>query len=61
MEISYPVCPSKICSQVIIWLLSEVFLNLIGLDTLADYGEFLLGHAVNPQLFEPPAICLYRE
>lgn len=63
MEGSYTVraktgCTQKLCAQVVIWFMGEILLNLIGLDTLADYGEFLLGHAANPQLLEPPAICL---
>lgn len=53
-----PSFTKKLCAQVVIWFVGEVLLNLIGLDTLADYGEFLLGHNANPQLVEPPAICL---
>lgn len=30
-----------------IWLISEIFINLSGLDTLADYGEFTLQHKIN--------------
>jgi hypothetical protein len=26
-----------------LWLLSEIFLSFLGLDDLADYGEFVFG------------------
>jgi hypothetical protein len=26
----------------IFWLTTEIFLNIVGLDSLADYGEFVL-------------------
>ena len=32
---------SKLIVNLTIWTLSEVTLNLVGLDTLADYSEFL--------------------
>lgn len=28
--------------KIIIWLLSELILNFCGLDTLADYSEFIV-------------------
>jgi hypothetical protein len=28
--------------EVLIWVAAEVVLNLVGLDNLADYGEFIL-------------------
>ncbi len=28
--------------KIIIWLVTEIYLNLLGLDTLADYSEFIL-------------------
>jgi hypothetical protein len=28
-------------TQVAVWILLEILLNLLGLDSLADYGEFL--------------------
>jgi len=31
----------KLLSQVIVWLVAEIILNLLGLDNLADYGEFV--------------------
>ena len=32
----------KLIVNLTVWALSEVTLNLVGLDTLADYSEFLL-------------------
>lgn len=29
-----------------LWLSSELVLGLIGMDTMADYGEFLMQHQV---------------
>jgi hypothetical protein len=34
---------SKIASKIIIWLATELLLNLVGLDNLADYSEFISG------------------
>lgn len=31
----------KSCQKIIIWLLAELLLNFCGLDTLADYSEYL--------------------
>ncbi|EAW35941.1 hypothetical protein [Lyngbya sp. PCC 8106] len=31
----------KLITKTLIWLLAELLLNLIGLDDLADYSEFL--------------------
>lgn len=31
-------------SKIIIWLTAEIILNLIGLDDLADYSEFIFEH-----------------
>jgi|GEM_PF-2398530 len=29
-----------------LWLSSELVLGLVGMDTVADYGEFLMNHQV---------------
>lgn len=34
----------KLLFRVVIWFVAELALNLIGLDDLADYEEFVLGH-----------------
>jgi hypothetical protein len=31
----------KFFIQTIVWLVVEIFLNFVGLDNLADYGEFI--------------------
>ncbi len=31
----------KLCTKTLIWLAAEIILNLIGLDTIADYSEFV--------------------
>ncbi|MGB7084295.1 MAG: hypothetical protein WBD47_01985 [Phormidesmis sp.] len=36
----------KLINKLIFWLLVEILLNLVGLDNLADYSEFLLGDRV---------------
>ncbi|MGD1899458.1 MAG: hypothetical protein ACFB16_21250 [Phormidesmis sp.] len=30
-------------SKLFFWLVAEIILNLVGLDNVADYSEFLLG------------------
>lgn len=48
----------KVLTKVAVWFAGEILLTLIGLDTVADYGEFLLGHTFEPQLPQPAPICL---
>ncbi|MDJ0571833.1 MAG: hypothetical protein QNJ53_22700 [Pleurocapsa sp. MO_192.B19] len=31
----------KLIIKILIWLIAEILLNLIGLDELADYSEFV--------------------
>jgi hypothetical protein len=31
----------KLLFKVTVWLVAEIYLNLLGLDNLADYSEFL--------------------
>ncbi|MGB7485379.1 MAG: hypothetical protein WA901_04265 [Phormidesmis sp.] len=33
----------KLISKLFFWLTVEIILNLVGLDNMADYSEFLLG------------------
>ncbi len=37
--------------KIILWVVTEVTLNFLNLDTLANFGEFVLGHevAIDPQ------------
>ena len=32
----------KLIANILIWAIAEIALNFIGLDTLADYGEYIL-------------------
>jgi hypothetical protein len=41
----------KILTQVVILLASEIIFSFLGLDTLADYGEFVFSREVIIQLF----------
>lgn len=34
---------NKLIVNLTVWLVAEITLNAMGLDTLADYGEFLFG------------------
>jgi hypothetical protein len=34
----------KTLRKLAIWLFAEIFLNLIGLDDIADYSEFIFEH-----------------
>lgn len=40
----------KVCTNLLVkttfWLLTEVVLNLAGLDDLANYGEFVFGREI---------------
>lgn len=35
------------------WLIAEVILNLVGLDNLADYSEFLFDQTLNAAIDRP--------
>lgn len=34
----------RLLSQLLLWLALEIILNLVGLDDLADYSEFVFAH-----------------
>jgi hypothetical protein len=38
----------KLLLTTTIWLVTEIILNLLGLDNLADYSEFVFGRDLNP-------------
>lgn len=38
---------NKLVVRVAIWVVGEILLGLIGLDTLADYSEFFSEHQEN--------------
>ena len=35
------ICWKKLSTTILFWLFSEILLNFLGLDNLADYGEFI--------------------
>lgn len=39
--------------KVMTWLFAEVILNLVGLDNLADYSEFLFEHELGITASQP--------
>ncbi len=45
----------KLLTKLAIWLLAEILLNFLGLDNLADYGEFIFERSVTL----PPMISVY--
>jgi hypothetical protein len=49
----------KMAAKVTIWLAAEVLLGLVGLDNLADYGEFTLGDATFSSSNPVPQIVLW--
>lgn len=40
------------------WLLAEVLLTIVGLDNLADYGEFVFAHQLETMWNTQPTIAL---
>ena len=38
----------KLLSQLVIWLALEIILNLMGLDDMADYSEFIFTYTNTP-------------
>ncbi|NJP09005.1 MAG: hypothetical protein HC866_05560 [Leptolyngbyaceae cyanobacterium RU_5_1] len=44
--------------KVTIWIAAEITLNLLGMDTMADYGEFVLGQGVVLDPPNQPAVTL---
>lgn len=43
----------KICVKTAIWLVTEIILNLLGLDNLADYSEFIFEKEVAIHTYQP--------
>ncbi|HEY9727646.1 MAG TPA: hypothetical protein V6D50_14440 [Chroococcales cyanobacterium] len=50
----------KVFVKTTIWLVTEIVLNLVGLDNLADYSEFIFEHdtAVFSYLNQPASAML---
>lgn len=45
-------------SKLLFWLMVEIILNLVGLDNVADYSEFLLGDRTIPVATSQQVISL---
>ncbi len=52
---------NKLLAKAIVWLAAEIILNLLGLDNLADYSEFIyeqdivmLSNLGQPVIIMPP-------
>ncbi len=45
-------------AKVAIWLVAEITLNLLGMDTMADYGEFVLGQEFSLETLNQPSVTL---
>ena len=45
-------------AKVAIWLVAEITLNLLGMDTMADYGEFVLGQEFAIESSNQPSVTL---
>jgi hypothetical protein len=52
---------NSVVIKVIVWLAGEILLGLIGLDTLADYSEFLLNHQPHLEIHGTASISLLTD
>lgn len=43
-------------AKMTIWLMAEITLNFLGMDTIAAYGEFVFGQAETGGLAQPIVI-----
>lgn len=43
-----------LAAKTVFWLTAEIVLNLVGLDNLADYSEFVFGRVISS---DPAAIA----
>jgi hypothetical protein len=50
----------KLLVTITLWLVTEIILNLLGLDNLADYGEFVFGRDLNPENSVNSTLILLR-
>jgi hypothetical protein len=44
---------SKMVIKLTVWLTAEILLSLVGLDNLADYGEFIASDQAISQRYRP--------
>jgi hypothetical protein len=52
---------NTILVKAVVWLAGEILLGCMGLDTLADYSEFLLEHQVHLEQRDVIVIALTRD
>jgi hypothetical protein len=45
--------------KIILWLVTEMLLNLLGLDSIADYGEFISGRHLDNENTINSAIVIF--
>lgn len=45
--------------KIILWLVTEMLLNLLGLDSIADYGEFVSGRHLDHENTVNSAIVVF--
>lgn len=46
--------------KIILWMLTEMLLNLLGLDSIADYGEFVMGrHLANENTMNSAIVVFF--
>jgi hypothetical protein len=45
--------------KIILWLVTEMLFNLLGLDSIADYGEFVSGRHLDPENTLNSAIVVF--
>ncbi len=43
---------SRLIFKIIVWLFAEMYLTVLGLDNLADYGEFVFQYRALLQITE---------
>lgn len=48
----------KLCFKLTGWLIAEIILSFLNVDTLADYGEFILGRHSLTAIANYPTITL---
>jgi hypothetical protein len=51
----------KLLFKLTVWLFAEITLNLLGLDDLADYGDFIFDHKRNLALSNTYIACVVTE
>ena len=49
---------SKLLLNTAIWFTTELFLNLVGLDTIADFSEFVFSHKQITLINQPSELTI---